>query len=93
MRLPAVASAVLDDRVGSREDESLVFVIRPLDDVGRLALLPPDLDDPTYSLRLPDAIALDDQTISDLGVHVISSRYELATMVTRSLEACLGCGS
>jgi hypothetical protein len=63
-------SYVLDLGVTSRIYQTLVTILGPTNHVGRLTVVALDLDNLSVSLRLPNTMALDDQSVALLGSHV-----------------------
>jgi hypothetical protein len=61
---------VLDLGVTPRIYQPLVTVLRPANHIGRLTVVALDLDNLSVSLRLPNTMALDYQSVALLGSHV-----------------------
>ena len=77
---------VLDVRVRAREEQALLARVGPAHDVRRTAVVVTYLDDLRIPLRLPDVVAVDDQTISCLGengTQLLRSGRGLAVTVIR----------
>lgn len=65
----ASARGLDDYRIRPRIDQSLVFIVGPLDQVRRFAMLTTNLEDSRPALWLPNAIALDHKTIAYFRTH------------------------
>ncbi len=64
---------VLNDGIGSWEEESLVSVIAPLHPVGRGSILALDSEDDGFADGLSGVVAPDDDLVSDCSLHAIAS--------------------
>jgi hypothetical protein len=60
---------VLDRGIGAREEEALVPVVVPADEVGRSTVLAADLEDLGIAVGFADVMTLDDQPVSNVRVH------------------------
>jgi len=64
---------VLDDGIGSWEEESFVFVIAPSHPIGRGSVLTFDSEDDRLADGLPRVVAPDDDLVSDSSLHANAS--------------------
>jgi hypothetical protein len=64
---------VLDEGIGSWEEESFVFVIAPPHPVGRGSVLALDSEDDRLADGLSGVVAPDDDLVSDCSLHAIAS--------------------
>jgi hypothetical protein len=56
---------VLDDRIGSGEEQTLVPVVVPTHDIRRRAVTPVDLEDLRVAVGFSDVVALDHDPVTD----------------------------
>jgi hypothetical protein len=60
---------MVDRRVGTREEEALVSVVGPPDEVRRAAVVSVDLDDLRVAIGFTHVVTLDDQPVADVRLH------------------------
>jgi len=63
---------MFDPGVAARKQQSFVLVVRPSDQIRRLSVLTPYLENEGTALHLAHSMALDHQSIADLGLHATS---------------------
>lgn len=63
---------MLDPGVAARKHQRFVLVVGPPDQIRRLSVLTPYLEDEGATFHFAHSMALDHQSISDLGLHSTS---------------------
>jgi hypothetical protein len=64
-----MSRVVLDVRVRTGEEQTLVSVVAPAHEVGRHTVLAVDLENLGIAIGLADVMTLDDEAVTDLSKH------------------------